>query len=389
MARVPRQFTHHHGVRKGTPLFIGCVGPSGSGKTKTALRLADGMKRVVGGKVFVADSENHRAEHYADEHDFEHVPFGAPFDPDSYVDVIRYCVANGAGVIVIDSMSHEHEGTGGVLEMWAAELEAMGGQNTKKFAAWIKPKAAHKRLVAEILRCPAQIIACFRAREKLEVKRGGDPVDLGYMPIGADDLVFEMHVNFVFQPGAKGKPTWGSALPGESRIAKLPGQFAAMLEKAPQLTEEHGEAMARWAAGGAPMRRSAPAAAPARRPPPASVAEHIARYATCDAAEMAELDEIRAREWKGLSADSKRAMKAACTAAAERIARAAAEHTSAPVDEPTLADFRRNPALPPGTPPAADGNEYRACSSCDALIEVPTTDPAGARCESCASGGGE
>lgn len=40
--------------------------------------------------------------------------------------------------------------------------------------------------------------------------------------------------------------------------------------------------------------------------------------------------------------------------------------------------------LPPGTPPASDGSEYRACSKCAAIIEVPITDDPGGKCYACA-----
>lgn len=42
--------------------------------------------------------------------------------------------------------------------------------------------------------------------------------------------------------------------------------------------------------------------------------------------------------------------------------------------------------LPPGTPPPADGAEYRFCGGCQDTIEVPKTDPSGALCDSCAAG---
>jgi hypothetical protein len=39
--------------------------------------------------------------------------------------------------------------------------------------------------------------------------------------------------------------------------------------------------------------------------------------------------------------------------------------------------------LPPDTPPPADGNVYRACAKCAAIIEVPATDAPGGRCYAC------
>lgn len=41
--------------------------------------------------------------------------------------------------------------------------------------------------------------------------------------------------------------------------------------------------------------------------------------------------------------------------------------------------------IPPGTPPAADGCEYRLCAGCGVLIEVPTTDGPGSECYACSA----
>jgi hypothetical protein len=105
-------------TRDKTPLLVGIVGSSSSGKTFSALRLATGFQRVNPGEIFVIDTEAGRALQYADDFKFVHVPFGAPFGPLDYLDVIKYCVENGASNIVIDSMSHEHEGPGGSGATW-------------------------------------------------------------------------------------------------------------------------------------------------------------------------------------------------------------------------------------------------------------------------------
>ena len=83
------------------------------------------MQRVTGGDIFYIDTESRRALHYADTFKFRHVPFSAPFCPLDYLDAIEHCVSKGAGVVVVDSMSHEHEGHGGVLEWHGREVERL------------------------------------------------------------------------------------------------------------------------------------------------------------------------------------------------------------------------------------------------------------------------
>lgn len=113
---MPREFTMQKAVRGQVPLLIGLTGPSGSGKTFSALRLAKGIQSIVGGKICGVDTESRRMLHYADNFDFQHVDFQAPFGSLDYLAALQACVAGGAKVIIVDSMSHEHSGVGGMIE---------------------------------------------------------------------------------------------------------------------------------------------------------------------------------------------------------------------------------------------------------------------------------
>ena len=263
---MTRQFTHSPARRSRVPLLIGIIGASGSGKTYSALRLGTGIVRVSGGKLFGIDTETRRMAHYADTFPFEHVEFSAPFNPMAYIECIRYCAEEGAGCIVIDSASHEHEGEGGVLDMHEAELDRIskrddGSIDWKKRkaasgTAWIKPKAERRALVNGIMQLPPEIalIFCFRAQEKLDWKTkdaDGKLVDLGWQPIAGGALVYEMTARCLLQPGADGVPDWNPKIPGENKLIKRPEQFRALFEKhkSKPLSEEMGEEMARWACG--------------------------------------------------------------------------------------------------------------------------------------------
>lgn len=244
--------------RGALPLFIGLCGPSGGGKTFSALRLATGIQRVAGGKLAVIDTEANRALHYADTFKFEHMPFSPPFSPDDYVEAIKACVDAGARTVVVDSMSHEHEGPGGVLEWHESEMARLAKawhqpEAAVTFPAWAEPKAARRRLVNAILQLHVNLICCFRAKRKVEMPKKGSgdkqPKDMGWMPIAGPEYAYELTALGVLPPGAKGVPDWTPLDPGSEMVTKRPAQFESILKQGAQLSEDMGEAMARWALG--------------------------------------------------------------------------------------------------------------------------------------------
>lgn len=310
-----RVFEDLPATRENIPLLVGIVGASSTGKTFSALRLATGIQRVSGGEVFGIDTEARRMRHYAERFRFRHVSFGAPFSPLDYLSAIDHCIAKGAKVIVVDSMSHEHEGPGGVLEMHEAELDRIAGNDWKKreavnMLAWARPKQQRRRLINSLLQKPCNFVFCFRAKEKIKPVRGGQPINMGWQPIAGGEFIYEMTVNFWLHPGANGTPAWKSDHQDEQAMMKRPEQFRALLETPGQLSEDIGEQMARWAAGGSAQT-------------PVSAADLVARYAACsDAATLRTLEDVRAASWAKLGKDDKARVKQASADAAERVARA-------------------------------------------------------------------
>lgn len=244
-------------VREQVPVMVGLMGASGSGKTFSALRIATGIQRVTGGEVCVIDTESRRSLHYADDFRFLHMQFDAPFGPLRYLEAIKAAYAAGARTIVVDSMSHEHEGPGGVLEMHDKEVQRLGGQERHNFPAWAKPKAERRQMINGILQVNCNFVFCFRAKEK--TKPGQDAtgkkglIEQGYMPIAGEEFVFEMTMNCLLLPGAAGVPQWQSGYPGERAMMKLPRQFESVMADGRQLDEGIGQQLAEWARGVPPI----------------------------------------------------------------------------------------------------------------------------------------
>lgn len=313
-AVVQRTFEAKPAIREAVGLLISVVGPSSSGKTFSALRIASGIQQVVGGDIDVIDTENGRALYYADRFKFTHVRFGAPFSPLDYLEAIRYCARRGAKTVVIDSMSHEHEGAGGVLEWHAAETKRLAAlwktsEGAAQMAAWGPPKAARRKLINEILQLNINLVFTFRAKEKIKIVKGKDPQELGWQPICGDEFIFEMVLQCLLKPGSEGVPSWTSGLDSERAMMKLPVQFKKLFEGAPrQLDEDLGKQLAEWAMGGA-------------KPAP-ELDNLIADYAKCtDTDAYKALEKRRAAVWsKPMPAGYKARVKDASDGAATRIA---------------------------------------------------------------------
>lgn len=319
------EFRHTKAVRSRVPLLCGLTGASSSGKSKSALRLASGMASVDGRRVFYLDTEANRALHYADEHDFDHIPFPPPFSPARYVAAINYCIEQGAGVVVIDSCSHIWDGIGGVIDMHDQELDRMAGDDWKKrkalnMLAWSKPKAQYARFVQTLLISPAHFVICLRAKEKNKMpdKRKGesDVTPLGYMPIIHKDFAFELTINALLMPNSRGVPSWNPEEAGERSIVKT-SEWAERIHGNRQIDEQMGIELAKWAAGTKPR----------------SLDEILAELDTCrDPATLGTLRTDAKIAWRSLGKADQQRVKAAIDAATKRIEDSRAEPSDANED---------------------------------------------------------
>jgi hypothetical protein len=232
------------------PISFGLAGATGSGKTYSALLVATGMRRVLGGQIHVIDTEAKRAKKYVKDFDFVHVPFVPPHGPLDYLRVFRQCVDHGASVIVVDSMSHEHEGDGGVAELHLEALRELTEQypnSTEKQhngTAWKMAKRPRRKMITGITGLEIAVIYTFRAQEKLY------PVKLGWCPIGGREIFSELDVLGLLPPNADGRVMWSDEPGKRSGMKAIPKHFRALCVQNVQLTEDFGESLARWSLGG-------------------------------------------------------------------------------------------------------------------------------------------
>lgn len=242
--------------RRNAGLLIGMSGPSGSGKTVSALRLARGL---VGpeGKIALLDTESGRALLDADDYEFDHGPLNEPFSPDRYVAAAAIAKNSGHDVLIIDSMSHEWSGPGGVLDWHEKELDRLTKGSTDyayrenmSMAAWARPKAAHKAMVQRLLQMNFHVIFCFRAEQKIKIqllpnkagKLVNTPVPQGFQPITDKEMAFELTIFLGFEADRPGVPL----------AIKLGDKFKPFVPLDRQVGEDSGVKLAAWARGEKP-----------------------------------------------------------------------------------------------------------------------------------------
>ena len=180
-------------VKAESKLRMALAGPSGSGKTFTALMLAT---TLAGDKpVAVIDTERGSASKYADLFSFDVLELD-DFHPDRYVEAIQTAAQAGYGVVVIDSLSHAWNGSGGLLE----QVENIGKRkyNGNSFKAWGDVKPIENRLVEAITGSNIHVIATMRSKTEYVVEQNergkATPRKVGTAPVQRDGFEYEFDV---------------------------------------------------------------------------------------------------------------------------------------------------------------------------------------------------
>lgn len=240
-------FTFRPARRINTPLIVGIAGPTKAGKTLSAHRLAAGLAQ--GGQVAMINAEGAKGHQYSDRFDYLATDITAPYRPERYTEALKAALALDPrpAVVIIDSLSHMHDGPGGMLEYHDAELDRIAGttDNAKRqrstWTAWIKPKAAENQFIYEMLSADCHLVLCFRAKEKLRIVKGKDPIDLGWQPIAGERVAFETIFTLVLPPHSKGVPDLG--------VSEMREPFDSLIPAGQPLDEETGRRLGMWASG--------------------------------------------------------------------------------------------------------------------------------------------
>lgn len=172
-------------------LKIGLSGASGFGKTYSALLLAYGITNDWG-KIAVIDTENNSASLYSELGNFYTIDLKPPFSPERYVEAIELCENSGIEVIILDSISHEWNGTGGCLQIH----EQLGG----RFQDWASVSPRHQKFIDKILQSEAHIITTVERKIDYSMDRDQNGktkvVKHGLKDITREGFEYELTVSF-------------------------------------------------------------------------------------------------------------------------------------------------------------------------------------------------
>lgn len=177
--------------RQQVKLRLGLSGASGFGKSKSSLLLAYGMTQDWS-KIAVIDTENSSASLYSDLGSYNVLDLQAPYSPERYIQAIELCEKSGIEVIIIDSASHEWNGSGGCLEIH----EKLGG----RFQDWAQVTPRHQAFINKILQSSCHIITTTRRKMDYSLDIGSNGktkvVKHGTKEITRDGFEYELTINF-------------------------------------------------------------------------------------------------------------------------------------------------------------------------------------------------
>lgn len=218
-------------------LRMALMGPSGSGKTFTSLSVASAL-----GRVAVIDTEHGSASKYGDRFIFDVLEL-TEYHPQNYIDAIK--AAGEAGdydVLVIDSLSHAWNGSGGVLEIVDKAAKRSDAKNT--FAAWRDATPLHNALVEALLAAPLHLITTMRSKTEYVLERDErgkmTPRKVGLAPVQREGMEYEFDV-------VAEMDMQNTLMITKTRIPKLTGKVI------PQPGVALGETLKAWLMDGTPL----------------------------------------------------------------------------------------------------------------------------------------
>lgn len=179
-------------TRQKAKIRLGLSAVSGGGKTYSAILIAKGLTKGNLSKVALIDTENGSGDLYSNLGEYNVLPLEAPYTPENYAKAIKTCEDAGMEVIIIDSITHEWDGKGGILEIHAA----MTGNS---FTNWASLTPRHQKFIDAILQSKCHVITTVRRKQDYELvvndKGKLEPKKAGLKEITREGFEYELTCN--------------------------------------------------------------------------------------------------------------------------------------------------------------------------------------------------
>jgi hypothetical protein len=153
------------------------------------------------GRILLEDTENESSLKYAmadendvrpDAFDFDVEVFPPPYTPEEYVIRLGRGIAAGYAVVILDQITNEWEGKGGVLQRHAEITRNSASKNS--YIAWQQSTPSHQSLFEAINAAPLHVICTMRAKVKHIITAQKEIVKVGVKPIQRDTTEYEFDI---------------------------------------------------------------------------------------------------------------------------------------------------------------------------------------------------
>jgi hypothetical protein len=179
-------------TRQKAKIRLGLSSVAGGGKTYSSILIAKGLAKGDLSKVCIIDTENGSADLYSNLGNYNVLPLTPPFTPEKYIESIKTCESAGMEVIVIDSITHEWDGKGGILEI----SNSMAGNS---YTNWAKLTPRHQAFIDAILQSSCHVITTVRRKQDYEMTTNSQgklvPQKVGLKEVTRDGFEYELTVN--------------------------------------------------------------------------------------------------------------------------------------------------------------------------------------------------
>lgn len=215
-------------VRHKEKARVAIHGPAKGGKSWSAMSVARGLVGPDGRIAAACTEAGALRKTCADYFDFYDILLHE-HDPRYFIDVIEGAESEGFDAIVIDSLTHEWTGKGGILD-FVNTLTSKSSSRNAFTEGWKHGTPLHDSLIAKITSSKIHVVATIRDRMKYVTERNPNngqsiPRKIGLRPIQGKQIEYEFDIlcrvesdhAFIVE-GGRCRPLEGLVIPAEPTV---------------------------------------------------------------------------------------------------------------------------------------------------------------------------